>query len=48
MKVVVHTFNQIGIGISWGNAVIPNRAYFCIDLPFLTIQFFLWKPKNKI
>jgi len=48
MKVVVHTFNQISLGISWCNAFIPNRAYFCIDLPFLTIQFFLWKPKNKI
>jgi hypothetical protein len=29
MKVVVHTFNQIGIGISWGNAVVPIFVLIC-------------------
>ena len=43
MKVATYTSNQICVGVSWGKAVIPKRAYFCIEVPFFTIQVYLWK-----
>jgi len=43
MRIAADFQNQILFGISWGTAVIPRRAYFCIELPFLTIQVYLWK-----
>jgi hypothetical protein len=33
--------HQIGIMVSWGHSVIPNKKYICIELPFFMIQIFI-------
>ena len=35
------TSNQIGLMISWGRSVVPNRKYISIEIPFLTIQVYI-------
>jgi hypothetical protein len=33
--------NQIGLMISWGESVVPNRRYISIEIPFLIIQIYI-------
>jgi len=47
MKIEAYYQNQIILGISWGIAVIPRRAYFCLELPFVTVQVYLWEIKRQ-
>lgn len=46
MRVTAYYSNQIIIGVSWGRAVIPRRAYFCLELPFVVVQVYLWRVKR--
>lgn len=47
MKIEAYYQNQIILGVSWGIAVIPKRAYFCLELPFVAVQVYLWEVKSK-
>ena len=47
MKITAYFENQIILGVSWGTAVIPRRAYFCLELPFVTVQVYLWEIKRQ-
>ena len=33
--------NQIGLMVSWGESVVPNRKYISLEIPFLIIQTLL-------
>ena len=33
--------NQIGLMVSWGESVIPNRKYISLEIPFLIIQIYI-------
>ena len=41
MKIEAYYQNQIILGVSWGIAVIPSRAYVFLEFPFVTVQVYL-------
>ena len=46
MKIHFYPSWQIGLMIDFGTTY-EKRKYVCLDIPFLTIQFCWFKPKNK-
>lgn len=38
---------QIGLSISFGEAIYPSKKYISIDTFFMTIVIYLWKIKSK-